>query len=413
MRDDACADCRELDAELALDVVVGRERAHVLAHLDRCCRCQDAVAALARTTDRLIDLIPEAEAPATLERRVVAALPAVAPRRTHRRGPRIATAVAGLVAALAGWMGAGSPASQPPFIKADLAAVISAPLLTDGRPVGEAYFYPGTPGWLRLEIDVTILPEDNPITCAVLSSDQTQHVIGVFTAAPGHDVWSATVPANAHPVAGATVIDRNGTTLGAARFAASPAAAKTTTPRRPILPTSISPGTDRTQEFRPGPAYMPSTAAPPDVRSSAFSPYRPPRPQPSPPPAAARSAATDLLDQHAHRTMRATEPTDETKPLPRPPGKSTAAPAASRRTPDRPDPTAAVVQGAAHLADRPPPGHLSRPTRDDSAHSTDDDQRRTQTNPQPATRDQQKRHADGGAGFDYASSLRSTRSSVH
>ena len=341
MHEDACTDYRALDAEVALGVVVGRERAQVLAHLNRCCRCQDAVAELTRTTDRLIELIPDAEAPPTLERRVVAALPAPAPRQARHKRPRIAPIIVGVMATFAGLIGAASPGSTSSADPASVAAVLSAPVLTDGHPVGEAYLYPGTPGWLRLEIDGTIVPAGNPITCTVLRSDQTPHVIGVFTAAPGHDEWSATVPADAHPVAGATLTDRNGTTLGAAHFGRPAAPVKTATTRRPIQPAAVSPDTDNGRS-RP----------------------HPPQRQPAPPTAAPHQPAGDLLQQHA-RPTRATDlhtivrphHSDEPRLPPRPPEKRIAAPASSPSTPNAPP-------SRPRSSSPPPQGH-----REDRAHA--------------------------------------------
>ncbi|HZD14594.1 MAG TPA: winged helix-turn-helix domain-containing protein [Pseudonocardiaceae bacterium] len=69
-----CQKCRELAAELALDVLVGVERARALVHLDGCTTCRDTVSTLAATADRLLKLLPDAEPPAGFEQRVITAL---------------------------------------------------------------------------------------------------------------------------------------------------------------------------------------------------------------------------------------------------------------------------------------------------------------------------------------------------
>jgi hypothetical protein len=69
-----CRQCREIAAELALNVLPGRERVGVLAHLDRCAGCRDMVSALTATADRLVELLPGAEPPVGFEQRVMAAL---------------------------------------------------------------------------------------------------------------------------------------------------------------------------------------------------------------------------------------------------------------------------------------------------------------------------------------------------
>jgi predicted anti-sigma-YlaC factor YlaD len=69
----SCRQCRELAAELALNVLPARERVGVLAHLDACAGCRDTVSALTDTADRLVELLPVAEPPVGVEHRVMTA----------------------------------------------------------------------------------------------------------------------------------------------------------------------------------------------------------------------------------------------------------------------------------------------------------------------------------------------------
>ena len=107
-----CQQCRELAAELALDVLPGRERAGALAHLDGCTSCRDTVSALTTTADRLIELIPEAQPPAGFERRVMSALtpslplapPSPLAPPLPRRQWRIAAALLAIALGGGGWV---------------------------------------------------------------------------------------------------------------------------------------------------------------------------------------------------------------------------------------------------------------------------------------------------------------------
>ncbi|HEX8934930.1 MAG TPA: zf-HC2 domain-containing protein [Pseudonocardiaceae bacterium] len=76
-----CQQCRELAAELALNVLPARERVGVLAHLDACGGCRDTVAAMTVTADRLVELLPAADPPVGFEHQVMTAW-------HHHRGAR-------------------------------------------------------------------------------------------------------------------------------------------------------------------------------------------------------------------------------------------------------------------------------------------------------------------------------------
>jgi len=67
-----CAEVAERAAELALGVLLGHERARILAHLDRCGKCQEDVRQLTVTADALLELLPGSEPPLGFESRVLA-----------------------------------------------------------------------------------------------------------------------------------------------------------------------------------------------------------------------------------------------------------------------------------------------------------------------------------------------------
>lgn len=69
-----CSQCRELAAELALNVLPEREQPGVLRHLQRCAGCRNTVEAHAAVAQRLLELLPDAEPPAGFEHRTAATL---------------------------------------------------------------------------------------------------------------------------------------------------------------------------------------------------------------------------------------------------------------------------------------------------------------------------------------------------
>jgi len=208
-----CEQCEQAAAELALDVLCGRERAGALAHLERCTSCQDSVAALTATVSHLVQLVPEAQPPDGFDRRVLAAVtlaeqappgpaptpaqpappgptatpaqpaptrshatpaqsappgatapgrtaagPTAAPRRT--RVPLAAALVAtATVLACGGWAwGLAGHQLQPPDglgsvpMEQPAANVVEAPLISRDRPIGEAYIHADNPSWIFVSI---------------------------------------------------------------------------------------------------------------------------------------------------------------------------------------------------------------------------------------------------------------------
>lgn len=90
MSEMTCEQLRELDAELALDILPARERARAVAHLDRCPGCRGHIEQLAQVGDGLLGLLPGTEPPVGFESRVTAGLqpaPQQAPR-SRCRSPR-------------------------------------------------------------------------------------------------------------------------------------------------------------------------------------------------------------------------------------------------------------------------------------------------------------------------------------
>lgn len=72
--DMGCGEFADVAAELALGVLMGRERAGALAHLERCDACRETVRQLTMTGEQLLELLPAVEPPAGFESRTMARL---------------------------------------------------------------------------------------------------------------------------------------------------------------------------------------------------------------------------------------------------------------------------------------------------------------------------------------------------
>ena len=240
----SCQQCREHTAELALGVLCGRQRAEVLAHLDRCTACQDLVGELTVTVDRLIDSLPEAESPAGFEQRVLTAVVTPPPRARRRWRPAAALVLAvGLGAG--GWiLGRASPAAPPPAADArdGVRTVMFSPLTADGRQVGQAYVYPGLPSWMYLLLDGDDAAASGTVGCEVVHRDGSRVQLGTFSLTQGYRGWGTPAPIDTTTLAAIRLISSDGHTLATARFSA-PASARAghTTPAQ-TAPAQPPPG---------------------------------------------------------------------------------------------------------------------------------------------------------------------------
>jgi hypothetical protein len=256
-----CAHVHDMAAELALGVLIGRERAAALAHLERCKACREDVRQLMVTGGQLLDLLPPAEPPAGFETLVLARLEMAAPpegrsearpllaneRRPRHRGPprggvrpgrhrpssatgtgprgsrpgRVRRALAAtalglamIAAGLGGWrivVGA-SPSSRAPARLTDVSLLSAA-----HRSVGHVALYSGTPRWLYLNVDLG--SGNDRVTCQVVGTDGRVSIIGSFPLADGHGAWGSPDPGNVGPLTAVRLVFANGTVLATATFA--------------------------------------------------------------------------------------------------------------------------------------------------------------------------------------------------
>jgi len=225
MRELTCHHCREIAAELALDVASGIERAQALAHLDSCATCRETVSALTVTVDRLIELIPETQPPTGFEDRVMAALTPAAPRIQRWRMPAAALLLAGALAA-GGWILGHAHQGATPAVtdtQAGERTVMYAPLTSTEQQsgqhqIGHAYVYPGNPSWIYLSLDTNSNATSDTVQCEVVRRDGSAVPVATFSLTHGHGAWGGPAPVNRDTLISARLINGNGHTLATARF---------------------------------------------------------------------------------------------------------------------------------------------------------------------------------------------------
>jgi hypothetical protein len=268
-RDDmTCAELHDMSAELALGVLLGRQRAAALAHLERCKACREDVRQLMVTGGQLLELLPPAEPPAGFETRVLKRLGVPAPpegrseprplptgehRPRHRSPPRggvhpgrdrpwsatgigptgvgptgtgsrrpgrvrralaaTAMGLAVIAAGLGGWrIGVGPSLLSPAAARLSSASLVSATHVS----VGHVFLSPGTPRWLFMHVDMG--SGNDYVTCQVVGTGGRASTIGRFLLKDGHAVWGSPDPGNVGPLTAVRLIFANGTVLATATF---------------------------------------------------------------------------------------------------------------------------------------------------------------------------------------------------
>jgi hypothetical protein len=245
-----CEKLRDIGAELALGVLPGRERAGAVAHLDRCAACREYIEELTFVGDRLIGLLPGSEPPVGFETRVAQVLAQGTPIPkgsqhagrigSPHKGPggrrrlRIASAVAALALAVGfgGWTigTAIEDVTAGPRQSARVATGMLWGGLTSaralGKPTGEIYAHPGSPGWIYMSVDLADagMPYNGDVSCLLVRSDGTVVRVGSFTLHGGYGYWGSPAPIDPSALSGARLTTSDGTVLATAHFgAAAPA----------------------------------------------------------------------------------------------------------------------------------------------------------------------------------------------
>jgi hypothetical protein len=249
LNETGCAEFADAAAELALGVLTGRERAHALAHLDRCDACRENVRQLTVTGEELVGLLPAIEPPAGFETRVMERLglatPAPAPARQLGPARRFGRNLAGWVAG--GWMGSAGPGRPRRLVAAAATAVAvivaglggwglraatssppasplsSAVLLTAShQTAGTIYFYDSGSRWLYMSVNIgpgSGAAENGTVLCQVEGPDGHITTIGSFRLTDGYGYWGSPDPATNGPLTGARLVTPTGAIVATATFA--------------------------------------------------------------------------------------------------------------------------------------------------------------------------------------------------
>jgi anti-sigma-K factor RskA len=245
-----CAEFADVAAELALGVLTGRERAHALAHLDRCDACRENVCQLTVSGEELVGLLPAIEPPAGFETRVMERLglgtPTPGPARQLSRARRLGQKLAGWIGS--GWTGKGGVSRPRRILAAAAAAVViivaalggwslhaaappphasplsSAPLLTAShQTAGTVYFYDAGSRWLYMSVDITSgngAASNGMVVCQVETPDGHITTVGSFRLTGGYGYWGSPDPVTNGSLTGARLVTTTGTVLATATFPA-------------------------------------------------------------------------------------------------------------------------------------------------------------------------------------------------
>lgn len=225
----------EAGAELALNVLTGRERAQAVEHLQRCGWCRAQIQGLTSASDELLRLLPDSQPPAGFTARATRQLRQArkAARRPRSRLVRAAAAAIVVIAmaGLTGWALRTGPGS-PPGTGTLPSPLRSAALLTPGhQAAGKVFLHRGSLTWMFVTAD---LPAgdgpagdgpasdgpagDGTVVCQLI--DQAGHTItvGSFRLTGGEGYWGSPEPDQAAGITGARLVSTAGTVLATASF---------------------------------------------------------------------------------------------------------------------------------------------------------------------------------------------------
>ncbi|HTW09049.1 MAG TPA: hypothetical protein VME46_16185 [Acidimicrobiales bacterium] len=222
-----CAAVEDDLVELALGMLMGKQRVIALAHVEDCTRCSAEVEALSAAADQLVHLAPAAEPPVGFEARVFerlglagrggAGAAGPTPRRVRRRllglpMPALAAAAVALLALAFGLgMLAAPGAHQRVRGPMELMAMHST---GSGRDVGNVLVYTGNPTWLFM--DMWDFNWHGALRCQVTVDDGPPVTLGQFWLSGGQGAWAESVNMPAGRLVQARVLSASGAVLAVA-----------------------------------------------------------------------------------------------------------------------------------------------------------------------------------------------------
>ena len=210
-----CREVEAVDAELALGVLAGPERAEALAHLQQCAACAQLVDDLARTGDRLLVAVPAADPPDGFEVRALAGMAddgdpaAVVPPMPRR--PKLVLAAAVVIAVLA--IAVGAVAYAMAGDRPSSSVVVATMTSEDGERVGEVYLRDGDPAWVFVAVPGWQPPADAPARVYDMRLDLAGGrtvVVPKFTLEAGDGAWGTTVDVDVDSIEAVALVGESG-----------------------------------------------------------------------------------------------------------------------------------------------------------------------------------------------------------
>jgi hypothetical protein len=203
-------------AELALGILMGRERALILAHVEGCSNCDAEVEQLSLAADSLLEMAPDIEPPLGFEVRLMerfGARPAA-----YRRGRRqwrlrqsslvlASLVIFGAVGAGAGWLAwGGRPQTvvRSAFGTAPGGQIETESLVAGGRTLGEVVVYSGRTSWLFMSLDDGSW--SGKANCQVRLVNGKTVPLGTFWLEHGYGAWGVALPPGTGRIQTASVV---------------------------------------------------------------------------------------------------------------------------------------------------------------------------------------------------------------
>ncbi len=180
---------RESLAECALEVLDGRQRAAVMAHVETCEECDAELRALSSTSEALVTVPVAQDPPLGFESRVMDRIRrSDAPVALRRWRPlHLAAAATVFVAAVGvGWALDHATSSSNPTV-AIRSHVIERKLVSSGHTVGAIYVDTSRPDWMFVSIDAPGAP--SRVRCEVVTNSGRHDLVGTFWLSAGYGAW--------------------------------------------------------------------------------------------------------------------------------------------------------------------------------------------------------------------------------
>jgi hypothetical protein len=214
-------------AELALGILMGRDRALVLAHVEGCSDCHAEVEQLSLAADSLLEMAPDVEPPLGFEVRLMERFRAgpAAQRRVRwqwrLRQPSLVLAgllMFGAVGVGAGWLAWGGQHQtvvSSAFGTAPGGQIETESLVTGGRTLGKVVVYSGRTSWLFMSLDDGSW--SGKASCEVRLVNGKTVPLGTFWLEHGYGAWGVTLPPGTGRIQAASVMTDQGV-LASAHF---------------------------------------------------------------------------------------------------------------------------------------------------------------------------------------------------